>query len=168
MFDICGYFVGLSRAVDSWLPSRVFWTFRPMKTHNICSIWVLNDHTSLILKTFEPDAKYLIWFLQRYLKIIGIPDMNFWSRSQNSSRRYLTTQEPLEKNQFQVLLVLHMTWGHQWSVRGLIKKFKNPFFIKTKVQANLYARDEDVSGTLELYKNRNSQVHRGQIEVSFV
>ena len=79
MFDICGYFVGLSRAVDSWLPSRGVWTFRPIETHNICSIWVLNDHTSLILKTFEPDAKYLIWFLQRYLEIIGIPDMNFWS-----------------------------------------------------------------------------------------
>ena len=50
--------------------------------------------------------------------------------SQNSSRRYLTTQEPLEKNQFQVLLTwsaLHMTWGHQWSVRGLIKNFSKLF-----------------------------------------
>ena len=49
----------------------------------------------------------------------------------NSSRRYLTTQEPLEKNQFQVLLTwsaLHMTWGHQWSVRGLIKNFSKLFF----------------------------------------
>ena len=29
MFDICGYFVGLSRAVDSWLPSRVLLNLPP-------------------------------------------------------------------------------------------------------------------------------------------
>ena len=75
--------------------------------------------------------------------------------SQNSSRRYLTTQEPLEKNQFQVLLTwsaLHMTRGHQWSVRRLIKKFSK--FSKIEMNKNL----RDVEETLELYKISNLKV----------
>ena len=75
--------------------------------------------------------------------------------SQNSSRRYLTTQEPLEKNQFQVLLTwsaLHMTRGHQWSVRRLIKNFRNFWeFSKIEMGRNL----REVEETLELYKTSN-------------
>ena len=149
-------FVGLSRVVDSWLPSRRFWTFcpnwNPQHMFYMSSKWP-HEFDFRRAGYFWAGCQVFYLILTKIsLKIIGIPDMNFWSRSQNSSRRYLTTQEPLEKNQFQVLLTssaLHMTRGHQWSVRRLIKNFSK--FSKIEMNTNLREMEE----TLELYKTSN-------------